>query len=147
MTQMTRYTPMRSLGDLQREVDDIFNRFFSGNDGSGSASSSVWAPRTDLVESDDTYTLRLDVPGMRKDDISINVQNGTLTVSGERALERTSEGEERVRVERSYGTFHRTFALPSSVDATNIEATYDNGVLTIDVPKTEKASRRRIEIE
>ena len=68
-------------------------------------------------------------------------------MSGERAIEQTKDGEERVRVERSYGTFHRTFALPSSVDASKIEAKYDNGVLKITVPKTENAARRRIEIQ
>lgn len=145
MTQMTRYSPTRTLRDLQREVDDIFGRFF--NEGSGSGSSATWAPRTDMVETEDGYTLQLDVPGMTKEDININLQNNTLTVSGERTLERTNEGEERVRIERSYGTFHRTFALPSSVNAENIEAKYDDGVLTITVPKTEKASRRRIEIQ
>lgn len=146
MTQMTRYSPVRTLSDLQREVDDIFGRFFNES-GSGNTSSATWAPRTDLVESEGHYTLHLDVPGMTKDDISINVQNNTLTVSGERVIEQTKDDEERVRVERSYGTFHRTFALPSSVDASNIEAKYDNGVLTITVPKTETAARRRIEIQ
>lgn len=146
MTQMTRYSPVRTLGDLQREVDDIFGRFFSESN-SGSSSSAVWAPRTDLIESENQYTLQLDVPGMTKDDININVQNNTLTISGERKMERTQDEEERVRVERSYGTFHRTFALPNSVDASNIEATYNNGELTVTVPKTETASRRRIEIQ
>ncbi len=147
MTQMTRYSPVRTLSDLQREVDDIFGRFFNKSGSGSSMSSATWAPRTDMVESEGQYTLHLDVPGMTKDDISINVQNNTLTVSGERAIEQTKDGEERVRVERSYGTFHRTFALPSSVDASNIEAKYDNGVLEITVPKTENAARRRIEIQ
>ena len=84
---------------------------------------------------------------MKKDDISINLQNGTLTVSGERTSERTDEGEEYVRVERAFGTFHRTFRLPDAVDAENIEATYEDGVLNITVPKTEESTRRQIEIQ
>jgi HSP20 family protein len=107
----------------------------------------VWSPRTDLAEQDDAFHLRLDVPGMSKDDITINLQNGTLTVSGERTSEQTEEGEEYVRVERAFGNFHRTFRLPDAVDADNIEAVYEDGVLTITVPKTEESTRRQIEIQ
>ncbi|PEN14391.1 heat-shock protein [Longibacter salinarum] len=146
MTQMTRHSPTRTLRDLQREVDDIFGRFFSEGSGSGS-NTTTWTPRTDMVESEEGYHLQLDVPGMSKDDLNINIQNNTLTISGERSMQRTSEGEERVRVERAFGTFHRTFALPRSVDAENIQAKYEDGVLTVNVPKAENAQRRRIEIE
>jgi HSP20 family protein len=146
MTQMTRYTPNNTLRDLQREVDDIFDRFF-GRDSGDQTSSAVWSPRTDLMETDDSYGLRLDLPGMTKDDITINLQNNTLTVRGERTSKQTSEEEEYVRVERAFGTFHRTFTLPDAVDAESIEASYDDGVLTITVPKTEESTRRQIEIQ
>lgn len=146
MTQLTRRTPNRTLRNLQREVDSLFDRFFNRNGGDGST-STVWSPRTDLVETDDDFRLRLDVPGLTKEDISINLQNRTLTVSGERTSERTEESEEFVRVERAFGNFHRSFTLPDAVDEDNIEATYDNGVLTISVPKTEERTRRQIEIQ
>lgn len=146
MTKMTRYTPTRTLRDLQREVDDIFDRFFDrGNSNQGS--SAVWSPRTDLLETDNSYRIRLDLPGMTKEDITINLQNNTLTVRGERKSERTDEEEDYVRVERAFGTFHRTFTLPDAVDDQNIEAGYKDGVLTIDVPKTEESTRRQIEIQ
>ncbi len=148
MTQMTRYSPNRTIRDLQREVDSLFDRFFDRDrDGEDRSSSPVWSPRTDLLETDDSFRLRLDVPGMSKDDITINLQNNTLTVSGERTSERTEEDEEYVRVERAFGTFHRTFTLPDAVDVEQIEAAYDNGVLTIHVPKTETSTRRQIEIK
>lgn len=146
MTQMTRYTPTRTLRDLQREVDSIFDQFFGRTGGNGS-SSAVWAPQTDLSETDDAFHIRLDVPGMEKDDIKINLQNNTLTVSGSRSSERTEEDEEYVRVERAFGNFHRTFTLPDAVDEESIEAAYDNGVLSIHVPKTEESTRRQIEIQ
>jgi len=145
MTQLTRRTPNRTVRDLQREVDSIFDQFFGG--GGDDDTSTVWAPRTDLSETDDAFHIRLDVPGMTKDDITINLQNDTLTVSGERTSERKEKGEEYVRVERAFGNFHRTFTLPDAVDAENVEATYDEGVLTINVPKTEKSTRRQIEIQ
>lgn len=147
MTQLTRRTPSRTLRDLQREVDDIFDRFFSRTDGGDGSASPVWSPRTDLAETDEDFRIRLDVPGMTKEDINVNLQNRTLTVSGERTSERTEESEEFVRVERAFGTFHRTFTLPNAVDEENIEATYEDGVLTINVPKTEESTRRQIEIQ
>jgi len=145
MTQLTRRTPNRTVRDLQREVDSIFDQFFGR--GSDDDTSTVWAPRTDLSETDDAFRIRLDVPGMTKDDIAINLQNNTLTVSGERSSERQEDGEEYVRVERAFGNFHRTFTLPDAVDPDRVEATYDEGVLTINVPKTEKSTRRQIEIK
>jgi len=145
MTQLTRRTPNRTIRDLQREVDSIFDQFFGR--GSDDDTSAVWAPRTDLSETDDAFRIRLDVPGTTKDDIAINLQNNTLTVSGERSGERQEDGEEYVRVERAFGNFHRTFTLPDAVDPDRVEATYDEGVLTINVPKTETSPRRQIEIQ
>ena len=145
MTQLTHRTPNRTIRDLQREVDSIFDQFFGR--GSDDDTSTVWAPRTDLSETDDAFRIRLDVPGMTKDDITINLQNNTLTVSGERSSERREDGEEYVRVERVFGNFHRTFTLPDAVDPDNVEAAYNDGVLTINVPKTETSTRRQIEIQ
>lgn len=145
MTQLTRRTPNRTVRDLQREVDSIFDQFFGRGDNADT--SAVWAPSTDLTETDDAFELRMDVPGMSTEDIKINLQNNTLTVSGERAREQTRDDEDRVRVERVFGSFHRTFTLPDAVDPEDIEATYDDGVLTISVPKTEASTRRQIEIQ
>lgn len=146
MANLTRRSPNRTLRSLQREVDGLFDRFFDRSDRS-EGTSAVWAPQTDLVETDDAFQLRLDVPGMTKDDIEINLQNRTLTVSGERKSEKKEEGEEYVRVERAFGNFHRTFTLPDAVDEENIKATYEDGVLSIHVPKTEESTRRQIEIQ
>ncbi len=145
MANLTRQSPNRTLRTLQREVDGLFDRFFdrTGDDGN----SAVWAPQTDLLETDEDFQLRLDVPGMSTEDIDINLQNGTLSVSGERTSERTDEGEDYVRVERAFGNFHRTFTLPDAVDHENIEATYEDGVLSIHVPKTEESTRRQIDIQ
>jgi len=145
MANLTRQRPNRTLRNLQREVDSLFDQFF--NRTGDESNSAVWAPQTDLVETDERFELRLDVPGLSKDDIDINLQNGTLTVSGERTSERTGEGEDYVRVERAFGTFHRSFTLPDAVDHKRIEATYEDGVLSIHVPKTEESTPRQIEIQ
>lgn len=146
MTQLTRRPRARTLRNLQREVDSIFDQFFGRSD-EGESTSAVWAPQTDLSETEDAFHIRLDVPGMSKEDITINLQDRMLTISGTRESKETQEGEDYVRVERAFGNFHRTFTLPSDVNQENVEATYDNGVLSIHVPKTEESKPQQIEIE
>ena len=148
MTSLSR-TRNRNLNDLQREIDRVFGRFFPSRDGGEDAPSrqAVWAPRTDLVETADSYRLHLDVPGLSKNDLNINYKDNQLTVSGERTSDRTEEGDEYVRVERSFGQFYRAFTLPRTVSAEDISASYENGVLTINVPKSEKEKSRQIEIQ
>jgi len=147
MTGMTRRT--RNLSDLQREIDRLFGRFTPSQDQDTDRSTrqSVWAPRMDLLETEEAYRIHLDVPGMSKDDLTINYQDNELTVSGERTSTRPEDGAEYVRVERPFGHFHRAFSLPQTVDAAGIQATYENGVLTISVPKTEDVKPRQIEIQ
>jgi HSP20 family protein len=148
MTSLSR-TRSRNLNDLQREIDRVFGRFFPSTEDNGESTSrqAVWAPRTDLVETEDSYRLHLDVPGLTKDDLKINYQDNQLTVSGERTSDRPGESAEYVRVERSFGQFYRSFRLPRTVNAEGISASYENGVLTITVPKTEDVKPRQIEIQ
>lgn len=148
MTSLSR-TRNRNLNDLQREIDRVFGQFFPSREGNDDSTSrqAVWAPRTDLVETEDSYRLHLDVPGLSKEDLTINYKDNQLTVSGERTSDRTDEDEEYVRVERSFGQFYRAFTLPRSVNAEDITASYENGVLTISVPKTEKETSRQIDIQ
>ncbi len=148
MTRLTR-TRNRNLSSLQNEIDRVFDRFFPSREQSQESSSSrtVWRPQMDLLETDEDYRLHLDMPGMSKDDLKISYQDNELVVSGERKSTHTDEDEEFVRVERSFGQFRRAFTLPRTVDAENINATYDNGVLTVTVPKTEKVKPRQIEIQ
>lgn len=147
MTRLTR-TRNRGLNSLQREIDRVFDSFFPSTEGDrDETSQAVWAPRTDLVESNDSYRIQLDLPGVRRDDVKINYEDNQLTISGERRDEHTEESEERVRVERTFGHFYRAFSLPRSIDPEGIEATHDNGVLTITVPKTEESRSRQIEIQ
>jgi len=101
----------------------------------------------DLIETDEAYRVHLDMPGMTTDDLTIGYQDNELTVSGERTTDHRDEDDELVRVERPFGHFRRSFVLPRTVDADNISATHDSGVLTITVPKAEKAQPRQIEIK
>jgi HSP20 family protein len=143
-------TRNQNLRTLQREIDRVFDTFFPSSNGGSEGSSSAqqtWAPRTDLVEAEDAYRLHLDLPGMAREDLTINFEEGTLTVSGERRPDRTQEGDDIVRVERPHGHFFRSFSLPRTVTPDAIEAAYENGVLTIRVPKAERHRSRSIEIK
>jgi len=110
------------------------------------AEGIIWAPRVDLSETEDAYIIRMDLPGVNKEDISINYQDGTLTVSGERKLEQKEEGENFYHVERVYGRFVRSFTFPKDIDADKIQAKYENGVLIITVPKAEANKPKTIKI-
>jgi len=148
MTRLIR-TRNRNLSGLQNEIDRVFDRFFPSReqDQDDSSPQAVWRPRMDLIETEEAYRLHLDMPGVSTDDIKISYQDNELVVSGERTSKRADEGEEFVRVERSFGQFRRAFTLPRTVDADSISATYENGVLTVTVPKTETVKPRQIEIQ
>lgn len=144
MTNLIRFTPSHDMRRLQREIDGIFDSFFSPSSNENEGAS--WAPRVDLSETEDAYLVHVDVPGMQKEDLNIDVHEGRLTISGERNAEQQDDGHKYVRVERSYGRFYRSFTLPQTVKEDEIEATYENGVLSVRVPKAEETKPRRIEV-
>ncbi len=131
--------------ELQRELNRLFERALptetSGEEG------LMWAPRVDLSETEDAYVIRIDLPGVKKEDITINYQDGTLTVSGERKLEKKEEGENFLHVERVYGRFLRTFTFPKEINPDKISAEYKDGVLVITVPKAEESKPKTIEVK
>ena len=144
MSNLIRFAP-GNVRSLQGEFDRLFDGLLSSR--TDETASSMWAPRVDLTESEDAYTVEVDVPGVNRDDININFHDQTLTISGERKSERKeSEKGEYVRIERQYGSFYRSFTLPRTVDSNNIEASYDNGVLVITVPKAEESKPRKIDV-
>jgi HSP20 family protein len=100
----------------------------------------------DLVETEDHLVLRADLPGISEDDVNIEVKDNVVTITGERKSESEDKGEGYHRVERAFGSFARTLTLPDGVDVDNIEASFDKGVLTVSVPKTEQAKPRQIEV-
>ena len=148
MSSLIRFTPRPDVRRMQREFDRLFENFFPTRPGNGdeALASAVWAPLTDLSETDDAYLIHLDLPGLKKDNVEINVHDGTLTISGERRHEETQNDEKFVRVERSYGRFYRAFSLPQTINTENIEATFEDGVLNIRVPKAEEVKPHRISI-
>jgi HSP20 family protein len=143
MTSLTHYAPR--LDTLRREFDRLFDTVLRADEGDG-IQAPVWAPRTDISETEDRYVVRMDMPGLSKKDLSIELRDDTLTVSGERKSEYEEKKESLHRIERSYGRFFRSFTLPHASSSDEIAARMEEGVLTIEVPKREESRPRRIEI-
>lgn len=143
MNGLTRYSP--TFGILRREIDRLFDDMLRPGDGDETR-TALWTPRTDISETEDHYVLRMDMPGLSKKDLTIELRNDTLTVSGERRSEHEEKKENVYRVERSYGRFFRSFTLPHAGDTEKVKARMKEGVLTIEVPKREESKPRRIEI-
>lgn len=130
-------------------VDRFFHDFAPAVEGATTPSARSWVPAMDLVETDDAFVATTDLPGLKKDDIKISLDEGVLSISGERTFKTETEGEEGSgfrRFERAFGSFHRSFNLPQGVDAENVGAAFEDGVLTVTLPKQEGAKSRTISI-
>jgi HSP20 family protein len=123
-----------------------FDRLFSSLFDSSGRQAHRWVPAMDLVEADDHFVLKADLPGLSEDDVAIEVQDNVLTISGSREAEHERKEKGWYRLERSYGSFSRSLTLPEGVDADKVEASFDRGVLEIHVPKPEERKPRRISI-
>jgi HSP20 family protein len=143
---IVRWEPLREFGTLQNEMNRLFNTVFDTPAPGNGGTLRRWMPAMDLVETDDHFVLRADLPGMTEDDIKIEFENDILTVSGERKAEHESKGEGYYRVERAFGSFSRSLTLPKGIDAEAVTAKFDRGVLEVRVPKPEERKPRRIEI-
>jgi HSP20 family protein len=142
---IVRWEPMRELNSLQAEMNRLFNTVFD-SPAAGDGGMRRWVPAMDLVETGDAFVLRADLPGMRQEDVKLEIEDGVLTVSGERKAEHQAGEEGFYRLERAFGTFSRSLTLPKGIDADAVSATFDNGVLEVRVPKPEASRPRRIEI-
>ena len=143
---IVRWEPLRELNSLQSEMNRLFNNAFDTPAGSAGSAIRRWVPAMDLVESGEQFILRADLPGMSEEDIEIELEDGTLTVSGERKAEHDERGEGFHRVERAFGAFARSLTLPKGIDADAVSASFDRGVLEIRIPKPEARKPRRISI-
>jgi HSP20 family protein len=124
----------------------LFDTFLGTENRGEELQGRTWTPPVDIEETENAYILRAELPGMTKDDIQITLENNVLRLSGERKVEKNVDQSNYHRVERVYGTFSRSFALPHEVDAEHVQAHFENGVLTLTVPKAEQARPRKIEI-
>lgn len=149
MNTLTRFPrdPWNLMNQWRRDIERVFNNLEEGWQPSGEVTAAAWAPAVDIKEEDGAYVLHADLPGVEPNDIELNMENGVLTLRGQRKSETTEEKDNYRRVERVTGSFYRRFTLPDTVDAENISAKSTNGVLEVRIPKQEKVLPRRIEVQ
>lgn len=134
------------FGEFQKEMNRLFNLTLH-RPGKKANGGALWAPAVDIIDEKDHIRVRADLPGMRKDEIEVSVNNDTLTIRGEKREEKEIKEKDYVRSERYYGAFHRSFTLPAGVDPQKVNAGYKDGVLEITLPKREDARPKEIKVD
>ncbi len=135
-----------------REIEDLFDRYTRAMGLPSSQSQELittgdWSPRVDISETDNEFVIKAEIPEVKKEDVKVSVDNGVLTVRGERKQEKEEKGKKFHRVERYYGSFVRSFTLPDNVDGTKIKASFKDGMLNLQIPKTAEAKPKPIEVK
>ena len=146
MTVLTRFEPFREFSTLQDRLNRLYRDSFSSEAQDQTLATSSFAPAVDVYEDEHSITLKIEVPGIDEKDIDVRIENNTLTVHGERKIEKEEKEENYRRVERQYGSFTRTFTLPTTVDSEKVSANYDKGVLKIALPKKAEAKPKQIKV-
>src|SRR6201998_1936194 len=146
MTLITRWDPFREFSTLQDRMNRLFRESYGPEGRDESLTTSQFAPPVDVYEDEHNVVLKVEVPGIDEKDIDVRVENNVLTVHGERKVEKEEKEENFRRIERQYGSFTRTFTLPSTVDTENVQANYDKGVLKINLPKKAEAKPKQIKV-
>jgi HSP20 family protein len=151
---LVRWNPAHELAmfpsdvlSIQREINRMFNSFFRPDQEDESLATSSWNPAVDIAEHEDQYIVKVELPGVSREDVKVTMEENQLMIRGEKKQEKESKGSNYHRLERSYGSFQRTFALPSNVKGERIEASFKDGVLNIVLPKAEEAKRKEIEVK
>jgi len=144
--ELVRWEPFEGLNRLHNHINDLFDQRVGRARALPAVAAGVWLPPVDIVESKDAYLIRAELPGMKREDFNLEVNDGTLTLSGERKSEALTDGVEYHRSERVNGKFARSFYLPRTVKQDGIKASYQDGILEIQVPKAEEAKPKQIAI-
>lgn len=144
---LIRWTPIKGMVNIQDEMNCLFNEFLAATPDRVEGGTFPWSPLVDISETRDDIIVNAEVPGMKKDDIKIIIQDNVLTLKGEKQKEKEEKDKSYHRVERSYGSFERSFSLPVSIQVDKIKANYKEGVLTIHLPKAEEAKPKEVTVQ
>ena len=144
---LIRWDPFRELEDMSERLNRVFSRPSLRNSGKENLTVADWVPTVDISESDGEYLIKAELPEVKKEDVKVTVENGVLTLQGERRQEKEEKAKRFHRVERSYGSFVRSFTLPESVDESSVKAEYKDGVLNLHLPKSEKVKPKAIDVK
>ena len=145
---LTRWEPLREMEDFQNRLSNFFGRPMRRSNGHGREDITLadWTPAADITEDEKEYLITAELPEMKKEEVKVTVENGVLTISGERKFEKEEKKKKYHRVERGYGTFMRSVTLPEDADANKVKAEFKNGLLRVHLPKSEKAKPKEIEV-
>lgn len=143
---IVRWRPIENLSSIHREMNRLFDDFLSAPPESRDLIEGAWSPKVDISETEHEVVVTAELPGIKKEDVKVNVQNNVLTLSGEKKQEKETKEKNFHRIERSYGSFHRSFTLPMEVDTEKIGATYKEGLLKVTLPKAEVSKPKQIDI-
>lgn len=149
MRTLTRWEPINDISNLSQRMDRMFEELMGRGLRRLAEDDRVrgsWSPAVNILEKKDAIVITADLPGLKAEDVDVTVDNGVLTIRGERRLEEASEGETYHRVERVYGVFERTFTLPNSVDVSRIDAKFRNGEMVVTLPKREESKPRAVKV-
>lgn len=144
MSSITRWDTYQGLSGLQEQVNRLFESTFPRR--SDNSALTTWAPAVDIYETENELVVKVDLPDVSEKDLDVRVENNTLSIRGERKFEKKVEEENYLRVERTYGTFSRSFSLPSTVNNEAIKADYKNGVLTVTLPKRAESKPKQVKV-
>ena len=146
MNTLLRWNPLNELNEMQNKLANIFAHT-AGNNGERTIALPDWSPLVDVTEDDKEYLIEAELAEVKKEDVQVRIQDGTLRISGERRFEKEEKGKKYHRVERAYGSFERSFTLPEACQAEKMTAEYKDGMLTLHVPKSKEATPKAIEVK
>jgi HSP20 family protein len=146
---LTRWSPLKELEEMEKRLSGYFGHAAAtaGGDKKEAITVAEWSPLVDITEDEKEYLVKAEIPEMKKEDIKLNVHDDVLTITGERKYEKEEKGKKYHRVERSYGSFMRSFTLPEDADGSKINAEYKDDILKVHLPKSEKAKPKAIEVK
>lgn len=151
MNALTRWNPWKEMDELQRRFSTVFNlapyRRSSLTNEDENMTLPEWAPAVDIIEDDKEYLIKVELPEIQRENVKVTVENGTLIISGERKTEQEQKGRKFHRIERYYGNFERSFALPDDADENSVNAEFKDGILRVHLAKSEKARPKQIEVK
>ncbi|HEY6973083.1 MAG TPA: Hsp20/alpha crystallin family protein [Nitrospiraceae bacterium] len=147
MTALMRWDPFRELEDMSDRLNRMFARPAARTNGKETMIVADWVPTVDISETDGEYQIKAEIPDVKKEDVKVTLEDGVLTIQGERKQEKEEKGKKYHRVERSYGSFVRSFSLPDVIDEEKVKAEFKDGVLNLHLPKSEKAKPKAIEVK
>jgi HSP20 family protein len=143
----TTYQPWGLMNQFRQDMEKFFDHYNRQSEDQSAIATCAWVPAVDIKEEGQQFVIEADIPGVEPKDIEVSMDNGVLTIKGERQSESQDEGQNYKRVERTYGSFYRRFSLPDTADAEHIQASGKNGVLQISIPKRELAKPRKISVQ